>query len=95
MQENAMQDREEEFAPTPIVSVVMEAAMMGNAKSLEWMLSSKAFIWNQRGPCGRLPEQAALDAGHMEAYQLLLSARERHEMQREIAGGGQSGPKRL
>lgn len=83
------------FPQTSELGVVMEAAMMGNVKALKWMLSSKAFIWNQRGPCGRLPEQAALEAGHEEAYLMLLAVREQHELEKELAYRKRIGPKRI
>lgn len=84
-----------EFSATDKISVLMGAVLNNELKPIRRMLSSKAFIWNQRGPCGRTPEQAALDLGHMEAYAMLVAVRERAEFEASLSMKQCKGPIRL
>ena len=73
----------------------MEAVFGNNVKSVARMVNDKGIIWNQKGPCGRTPERAARDLGHLAAYAMLLAIREKAELAAQSISASVQGPKRL
>lgn len=74
----------EEFPATDQVTVLMGAVLDNNVKAVAMLLAFKGIIWNQRGPCGRKPEQAAFDLGHVEAHAMLVAVREKAELEASL-----------
>lgn len=69
-----------EWPQTDKFTVLMQAVLANSIKCVARMLSNKVYIWNQRGPCGRKPEQVALDLGHFEVHAMLVAKREKAEL---------------
>lgn len=74
----------DEFPDTERVTVLMGAVLDNNVKGVARLLAFKGIIWNQRGPCGRKPEQAALELGHLEINAMLVAVRERAEFETSL-----------
>lgn len=74
----------EEFPATEKITVLMGAVLDNNVKGVARLLAFKGIIWNQRGPCGRKPEQAALELGHLEINAMLVAVRERAEFESNL-----------
>lgn len=84
-----------EYPPTDQITVLMDIVMANAVRALPRMLESRAIIWNQRGPCGRKPEQVALDMGHLEAHAMLVAVRELAELKAALVNRQRLGPLRL
>lgn len=84
-----------EFPATDRITVLMEVVMANWVRVLPQMLASSGIIWNQRGPCGRKPEQVARDMGHLEAHAMLVARRERAELEAALLKKERRGARRL
>lgn len=69
-----------EWPKTEKITDFMEAVMGNEVKYVARRLSMGGVIWNQRGPCGRKPEQMAFDLGHWEIHAMLVAKREKAEL---------------
>lgn len=84
-----------EYPQTDRITVLMECVLSNNVRGVAVCLSMKATIWNQRGPCGRKPEQVAEDLGHSEIHEMLLARREQAELQEDLRRACSQGARRL
>lgn len=84
-----------ESPQTDRITVLMEAVIDNNVKYVERQLSTGGVIWNQRGPCGRKPEQMALDLGHWEIHAMLVAKREKAELMASVQWAEDRKSKRL
>jgi hypothetical protein len=69
-----------EFPATDKITILMEAVLANRIRGVAALLANGHIIWNQRGPCGRKPEEAALELGFGEIHSMLLAVRERAEL---------------
>ena len=84
-----------EWPPTDRITVLMEAVLANDVKAVARMLQDPGIIWNQRGPCGRKPEQVALDRGYYEVNSMLIGIREKAELESALFTGKKRESKRL
>ena len=84
-----------EFPATDKITILMEAVLANRIKGVAALLASGHIIWNQRGPCGRKPEEAALELGFGEIHSMLLAVRERAELGARIRRAKIAGDRRL
>lgn len=84
-----------EFPPTGQITILMEHVLANDVKIVAMLLSHSHIIWNQKGPCGRKPEQVALDMGFGEIHAMLLAVREGAELAAGTATKRPAKPRRL
>jgi hypothetical protein len=84
-----------EWQQTDKITILMEAVRCNCAKGVDQLLSMKSIIWNQRGPCGRKPEQVAYDLGYWEIHAMLVAKREMAQLQASVREGEKKEPLRL